>query len=421
LTAIAAIVLVAIGLAVISRPLFARSTRRRLEGVESRLAEVEERYRSALADIQDAQNDWEIGNLSEADYARFRYDGRRRAAEALREIAAFTERRAHIRREVERELAAMGRPTGVASAVVDHANGRVPAASPRTTAASQRGGIVYAVGGAAGVAAAIAGIVFIYAHARSIQAAQAPVGALPGLQVHAVVTDARGGFWVATQNGLLRSDDGRAWRPGGAAADISGIATRDGAPWLAVGRDVSLESDDGGATWVEITTDLPDGGIAGAGSGMDGAFAYVAGAGLYRTDDGAHWMLVAAPVNDPVTGLAILPGSQGGQAIYLAAGRSVIRSGDGGRTWASAAGAVNLAVTGVVRGVSADATRGALYAASSDGIFRTTRDGSEWEKLPFQGSVRAVAGRGDRLVAIDDDGHVFVSNSGGAAWTADQG
>jgi photosystem II stability/assembly factor-like uncharacterized protein len=276
----------------------------------------------------------------------------------------------------------------------------------------------YFIGGTAITVLAVVGIVFLYTRAVNVQAAQAPVGAVSAPFPRGVLVDAGGGYWAAKPDGLAQSTDGRSWKTVLPDVDLVGIAARDGRAWLAVGSKSAAVSNDGGSTWTQAST--PSGDVGGAQAGPDAAYAYFNGAGLLRTTDGQNWDQVADPLTNRVTGFAIATGSQGGQVMYLVAGGQIIRSGDGGRTWVSASGAVNLAVTGVVRGIAADPLSATLYAATSDGIFRTTRDGSDWDKLPFRGGVIAVAARGDRMIAIDESGHVFLSKSGGVAWTADQ-
>jgi len=420
LTAIAAIVLVAIALGIISRPLLTRTTAGRSRAGVVVLPELEERYRSALADIQDAQNDWEIGNLSESDYARFRDDGRRRAAEALRDITGVAEQREQLRGNVARELAAL-RASPMVTAAPAPANGRAQSASRSVPGSSaRRMPKPYIIGGTVLTGLAVVGIVVLYVRAIGVQEAQAPVGAIPPPVPRAALVDAGGGYWAAQSTGLMQSADGHSWRSAGPIADLRAIVARDGRPWLALGPTSVVMSPDGGATWTALASPPPGTDLGGAQATTDGVYAYVGGVGIVRSMDGEGWEQIAGPVPERVNGLAVLPGQQGGLAIYLAAGGRVIRTGDGGRTWSAASGAVNLALTGSVRSIAADASRGALYAATSDGIFKTTRDGTDWERLPFRGSVSAISARGDRLIAIDDSGHVFVSNSGGVAWTADR-
>jgi hypothetical protein len=423
-TALVAIALVSIALAVISRPLLSRARSGRVGSSASVLVEIEERYRSALADIQDAQNDWEIGNLSEDDYTRFREDGRRRAAAALREISAYNQQREETRVAVEREIAA--RAAIVQSLPPSNGkvsvNGHVPAVQPPSvlSPSSRQTTRAYLYGGMALAVFAVAGIAGLYLRAVGVQQAQAAVGAIPSPLPSSLLVDSTGGYWVARADGLMQSTDGHAWRSLAQGTPLKVIATKDGAPWLALGQTTTLISSDRGATWAPAANAPPGRDLVGAQAGPDGVYGYWGDAGIYRTADGERWDPIAPPYPERMIGFALVPGSLGGHIMYLAQGSRVIRSPDGGRTWAAASGAVNLAITGTVRAIAGDPVKGAVYAATSDGVFRTTRDGTDWERLPFRGPATAVAARGDTLMAVDDSGHVYLSNSGGVSWAVDR-
>jgi hypothetical protein len=264
----------------------------------------------------------------------------------------------------------------------------------------------------------VIGIILLYLRAVGVQESQAPVGSIPAPLPRTALVDASGSYWVARADGLMQSTDGRTWRSVGPTAEVAAMATKDGAPWLALGPGTVLVSTDGGGTWA-VAGQGRGQAVGGVQEGPDGAYAYFGDAGILRTQDGERWDQVADPLPERVVGFAIAPGSQGGHMFYLAFSNGVARSLDGGRTWSPASGAVSLAVTGTIRGIAADPTRAVVYAATSDGIFRTTRDGNEWERLPFKGGASVVAARGDRMIAIDENGHVFVSKSGGVSWTAD--
>src|SRR5688572_22496289 len=102
---ILASLLLALGLGIFAYPLLRRTTQEQAVRTRDELAGLQERYRNALADLQDADTDWEIGNLSEADYTTARTRHRRVAAEALRGMTTLSDERERIREELAREIA----------------------------------------------------------------------------------------------------------------------------------------------------------------------------------------------------------------------------------------------------------------------------------------------------------------------------
>src|SRR5439155_2850787 len=132
---------------------------------------------------------------------------------------------------------------------------------------------------------------------------------------------------------------------------------------------VIWESRDGGGAWAPAAHDLPGTDVHGAQAVGGNLYAYVVGFGLFQSQDGSHWELRAPSVGGNVGGLAALPGAP--DVLFLVVEDQLIRSLDGGRTWAPAAGAGSLAMTGAVRAVATDRARGVLYAGTSDGLFQS--------------------------------------------------
>ncbi|MPZ13650.1 MAG: hypothetical protein GEU73_04380 [Chloroflexi bacterium] len=409
MTTLLALILTALALAAIGYPLFARRGQTRLRSSGAALAEMEERYRSALADLQDLEADREIGNLSETDHGTLREQYRRRAAEVLREIDALHARETAVRVEFEREAARRRPSVSTGTLVAEPAKTQARGRSARLP--------VPVLVGTATAVLAIAGVVALYARAVSVQAAQSPLATLPIAHAHVVTNDETGGFWVGHHDGLLQSSDGRTWRQAGTAGDTMGVvATPDGAHWLALGHDVALVSTDLGASWSPLTHDLPGTDIHGAAAGRDWIYAYVVGFGVFRSGDGAQWVQTGVPIAQEVGALAVLSDGAGGDALFLAAGGTVLRSADGGRTWGAAAGAGNLALGGTVRGVAANPDGGALFAATTEGLYRSLSQGADWLRLPFRGSPAAVGAREARVAVVDQEGRFFLSTDGGATW-----
>lgn len=390
-------------LVVIVYPLYTRRSPipRHLTG--GSLLELDERYRAALADLQDTEMDWEVGNLAEADYLALRERYRLRAAQTLREIDVRQALQDAVRGEVRRAAA---RPSDPGTANQEFA----------TIPAQSRGGVRFfvVVGGIAALVA-VGGIGLLYVRTMEVQAAQAPRATLPISHAHAVTLDEDGEMWVGHHEGLLRSRDGSSWESSTLAGDVLALVDLGGRR-LAMGHNVLSESSDGGNSWRPLTHDLPGTDVHGAARGRSSVYAYVVGFGLYRSGDGRGWERQSDPLAQEVGSLAVQPREQGAEVVYLAAGGTVLRSTDGGRTWSSAAGAVNLAISGFVNGVATDPVRGALYAASTDGLFRSLSGGSDWARLPFRGRATAVGARADRVGVVDDQGRFFLSTDGGGSW-----
>lgn len=486
MTTVAALLLTIVAIAAVAYPLVQRSAAARLRGRGDDPNELEERYQSALADLQDVEADWEIGNLSLDDYTVLRDEHRLRAAETLRQIAAWQAQRERVRRELLRLAGEpnVGRPgvrdqrSGASSEVGEggpaggpsdpgigppRSNGAIvesvakgSASPPEPIAEEHHVGPVFdprrlhddprigprpfesrgparelrlahrssvrrltpVVAGAVAAVIAVVGIVALYTRSVGIQAAQQPLASLPIGHAHTVVLDRAGEYWVGHHDGLLRSVDGRTWRATPVRGDVMAVVGEEPNRLLAFGHDVVLESTDGGATWSEAQHDLPGSDVHGAQRGAAGIYAYAEGVGTFRSADGRRWVQTGDPVAQGVGALAVLPAG-GADTLFLAAGGTVIRSPDGGRTWAAAAGAVNLALAGAVRSLAAEPSRGVLYAATTEGLFRSSSRGADWTKLPFRGSLAAVGVLGDQVAVVDDRGQFFLSRDGGGKWVAE--
>ena len=415
MTSLVALVLTTIALIVILTPVFRRRAGDDLVGSSATLREWQDRYRGSLADLQDAELDWQVGNFSDEDYQTVRAEQRRRAAEALREATIRENILAQVRSEIGLEPrggAASGTnvPARLAPATVVGTPERRATPARRLPAATPvLAGAVVAVG-------AVAGVALLYFRLLNAQAAQQPLAALPIEHAHTAVVDASG-FWVGHHDGLLRSVDGARWQRSPATGDVMALVTLDGRRFL-FGHDVLLTSADGGETWAPLAHDLPGTDVHGAQLQGDRIYAYVVDFGAFRSPDGSRWEQVGPPLGEDVGGLAVLPGSAGGDLLYLDAGGVLARSADGGRTWSSANGAGNGAISGFVNAVSADARNGLLYAGTSQGLFRSSTGGADWARLPFRGAVTAVGAEGGRVAVVDEGGRFYLSTDGGGTWTA---
>jgi photosystem II stability/assembly factor-like uncharacterized protein len=408
MTTALALVFAAIAVAIIAQPLFTRRGSLATGRRESAVPEAEEHYRNALADLRDLDLDHELENITDAEFGELRNRYRLRAAAALRELDQEQARRERYRAEIERELFA--RRSGGATAAAEADSIQKPGSRIRL------GPLPI---GAAIAAIAVAGIVGLYLRTSASQAAQAPLATLPIQHAHSVSIDPSGQLWVGHHDGLLRSADGRRWDAVGSTADVMSFTSMpDRSAWLVLGHDVLLRSGDDGRTWQPLPHDLPGTDVHGADQGAAGLYTFVVGEGLFLSQNGSRWERLGPDPGQPVSAVAVLPGPPADR-VYLASGGTVIRTADAGRTWTAASGAANGALGGTVRSVAADAAQGALYAATSDGLYRSMNGGSDWVRLPFRGSVAAVGARGPQVALVDDQGQFFWSHDGGGTWTAD--
>jgi hypothetical protein len=398
--------------------------RQREEGREAGggLVELHERYRNALADIQDAETDWQIGNLSEADFSAARDHHRRIAAEALREITAISEARERIRAELEHEIATATRaPVATVEARKASSNGVHHDAPPAVVVARATTKRAIPAPLAIGLGTAIGAVVaigFLYAHVASLQAAQAPLSTLPIAHAHTVALGDNGTIWIGHHNGLLRSENGRVWEAVPPPGDVMAIvrATASGME-LALGHDVLLVRDRPTEAWRPLEHNLPGTDVHGADAGARALYAYLEGWGIFTTRDSHVWQMTGPPLREGVAGLATLPGADTDD-IFVVSGGALLRSRDSGRTWAAASGAANMALSGVAQAVAADASNDLLYVGTSMGLYRSATHGSSWTELPFRGSVTALGVRSERIAVVDGEQRFFLSTDGGGTWTA---
>jgi hypothetical protein len=418
-----ALLLMAIGLGIFAYPLLRRREREDLPTSPGAVTALNERYRNALADLQDAETDWQIGNLSAEDYETTRERHRLVAAQALQRLTSAAEERDRVRAELARELASATGALLAPSAVrrpstngVHHTAAEVVPVAERVP--GRRFAPSTSVGfGAVAVLVAVVGIVGLYVRAREVQANQIALTTLPINHAHTVLI-ADDEFWVGHHDGLLTSRDGLSWQPALPNGDVMAVVRLPGAPVeLALGHDVLLMRENPEQVWRPLDHNLPGTDVHGAGAGVRGLYAYVENMGLFLTRDARAWEMVGSVQREGVNGLAVMP-SQDSDDVFVVAGARLLRTRDGGRTWASAAGAGNMALGGGVHSVAADVTTSLLYAGTSDGLYRSADSGSSWVRLPFQGSVTAIAARGQRVALVDEERRFFLSQDGGGTWGA---
>lgn len=198
--------------------------------------------------------------------------------------------------------------------------------------------------------------------------------------------DARGDtLYAATTDGapsaVARSfDGGQTWTPGGGGAigrPVAVLARPGGVVLVAMNGNGLFRSPDTGATWA-VPAGLPSDAWIGALADDGSAVFALVGAGLTENglwrslDEGASWARVGPAVSVGQGGEALLVE---GPLVVAATGSGVLRSVDGGQTWATPAGlpsGASFRATDLLR------TPGGLLLGTTLGVFRSLDDGATW-------------------------------------------
>ena len=163
------------------------------------------------------------------------------------------------------------------------------------------------------------------------------------------------------------------------------------------------ETRDLGKTWAPRTDNQPSlatGAIAFdpqnpaivyAGTG-EGDFYARLGVGLLRsTDGGATWAMRATA---PFVGVGfhkIIVDPQDGNRLYAATTGGLFRSLDGGATWSARRNSTTWDITLRTPTASSTPATGGLFAACSDGLFRSVNGGTSWTAVTLPGSAGGFA------------------------------
>lgn len=280
----------------------------------------------------------------------------------------------------------------------------------------------------------------------------------PGERLLDMAVDGAGRAWAATSGGLWRSDDGgTTWRPvaglqgaevtavlwlppaSGSAAGGGGGAGSGGpggnaepgrGRLLVAGPSFGLRvSEDGGRTWREAGEGLPAPDVMAIAASPSGRvlYAWVAGDGLYRRDDGAgtgRWQQVSGDLGPSLERAGLLVLDDEGRYLLAATRGGLFYSEDGGRTWREAGleepllDAVPVAATQAGAGAAGegDAVAGArgpvtVLLGGQEGLWRAT-----WTAGDGAGSARVEAAA--RLPAPARAWAAVASASGGRYWLA---
>lgn len=233
-------------------------------------------------------------------------------------------------------------------------------------------------------------------------------GAADGLpssdHVHALRVTEQGGLLLGLHGALWRSPDGTSWEQlglEGRDAMAVGVAA-EGAPLLVGGHDVLVRSTDGGESFEDLSPELPSRDIhalAQAPSDPRIVYAYVVGAGIYRSADAGDTWQAAATVGEALPGdLAAMAVDPRDPDVVLlgSSGHGVFRSTDGAESFSRSTdrGTIGL-------GFAADGT---AVAATVQGIDLSRDGGRSWENAAaveeFDGQPFAVA--------LSDEGVIWV-------------
>ena len=154
------------------------------------------------------------------------------------------------------------------------------------------------------------------------------------------------------------------------------------------------------------------------------------GGGVYKTTDGsASWTQASGASAPRGTIRAVLIDRNTTSTVYAGGGQGVFKSTDSGNTWAAinnglavaAAGGLTFApsVNALASPVGAPNT---IYAATSNGVFKTTDGGANWGALTLSltgVAVNSVAidPANQQIVYAGTTGGVSKSTNGGTIWT----
>lgn len=290
-----------------------------------------------------------------------------------------------------------------------------------------------------------------------------PASAWP--EIASLGGDAGGRLLAGTYGvGLLRSnDDGATWEPVGAGpgrCPVYSLLSNDEGLLFAGTADGVYQAPSPAAPWQPLTD---DGGL-GATYGLawsEGDLLAGTGGGVYRWDEsGGRWTFLTEALGRQVI-FSVAPDPHRRQSIWAGSwGNNVLRSVDGGSTWAPVHGGLetlsvySLAFSpdeadsvylGTVEGLRCSQDTGlswaacgldretvfalasspvsgfTLYAGTTSGAWRTLDGGDSWSRMALPHattvySIAVVAERPDLLVAGTEGRGVWRSGDGGRTW-----
>lgn len=226
-------------------------------------------------------------------------------------------------------------------------------------------------------------------------------------------------------NGLLVSrNGGKDWQPTTLQnADAMALAAPVANPHVmyAAGHNVFFKTTDDGQSWQSVATNLPGLDIHGFTANPENAdkiYAHVVGFGIFSSQDGgATWTQLSTTAPPSTFNLAM---GENSQTLYAAAGKAGLwRSPDGGQTWANVTGFPDEGAIAIAF-VPANKRLLVTTLGNAAGFYASNDGGKTWASTGLNGIILAIAASphdANRLLAINDRGQVFASRDNGRMWT----